>query len=162
MITDVNGVPRMKPWIKEAWVKALRSGEYDQADGVLCDVRRKLNPATHQLEVCGLGFCCLGVLTDLYAKEHGLELIPSSDPRVAKTVPRDKPLRAVEAGELLSTAVMRWAGLNSYDPMVQVERTTEDWETGEESTYVSETSLAELNDDGAEFHQIAVLIEAQL
>lgn len=40
------------------WVAALRSGKYGQAEGSL----RKDD-----------GYCCLGVLTDLYIKKKGLE-----------------------------------------------------------------------------------------
>lgn len=44
----------MDPKVKELWLKALRSGEYQQTHGSL-------------KTTCG--FCCLGVLTDLYIKE---------------------------------------------------------------------------------------------
>lgn len=40
----------MKPEVKEEWVKALRSGEYEQGEGFLCKNGR---------------FCCLGVLIDV-------------------------------------------------------------------------------------------------
>ncbi|MBI2724617.1 MAG: hypothetical protein HYX42_00035 [Polaromonas sp.] len=46
----------MKPEIKAKWVKALRSGEYEQA-------KKYLRTPD--------GFCCLGVLCDLHAKETG-------------------------------------------------------------------------------------------
>ncbi|QGT54331.1 hypothetical protein b3_0087 [Synechococcus phage B3] len=48
----------MKQEIKEKWVAALRSGEYQQTTGCLRSSE---------------GFCCLGVLTDLYLKEHDEE-----------------------------------------------------------------------------------------
>jgi hypothetical protein len=51
-------VHRMDPEVKARWIAALRSGEYKQG----CDVLRTLNDE----------FCCLGVLCDLYAKEHGI------------------------------------------------------------------------------------------
>lgn len=43
----------MKPEIKQLWVKALRSGEYQQVTG-------SLKTAT--------GYCCLGVLADCYVQ----------------------------------------------------------------------------------------------
>lgn len=46
----------LKPEIKEKWVTALESGEYQQTQRCLSD---------------NVGFCCLGVLTDLYIKETG-------------------------------------------------------------------------------------------
>lgn len=48
----------MNPSVKEKWLEALRSGEYKQAVG------RLRWPPTG-------GFCCMGVLCDLYHKETG-------------------------------------------------------------------------------------------
>ena len=50
----------MKKSIMKKWVKALRSGEYEQGKGVLCRIGDK-----HDY------FCCLGVLTDIYMQEIG-------------------------------------------------------------------------------------------
>jgi hypothetical protein len=55
---DRNGVPldlKLKPEIKAAWVKALRSGDYEQARGSLSAIR--LDGKT--------GYCCLGVLAEI-------------------------------------------------------------------------------------------------
>lgn len=49
---------KMNPEVKARWVAALRSGEYRQG------LARALNDGNG-------GFCCLGVLCDLYAKEFG-------------------------------------------------------------------------------------------
>jgi hypothetical protein len=46
----------MNPEIKKKWVKALRSGKYEQGRG-------NLKNSDGQ-------FCCLGVLCDLYQQEH--------------------------------------------------------------------------------------------
>jgi hypothetical protein len=51
----------MKKAIADKWVKALRSGEYKQ-------VQKRLAAYTDKTKT-EVGFCCLGVLTDLYAKE---------------------------------------------------------------------------------------------
>lgn len=48
----------MKQEIKQKWIDALRGGTYQQ------DI--------HNLKT-NKGYCCLGVLTDLYLKEHNLE-----------------------------------------------------------------------------------------
>lgn len=45
----------MNPKVKQKWMKALRSGKYSQAKNVLKSTKG--------------GFCCLGVLCDLAAKE---------------------------------------------------------------------------------------------
>ena len=47
----------MNQTVKEKWLQALRSKEYEQNRGCLKD---------------GNKFCCLGVLTDLYIKENNL------------------------------------------------------------------------------------------
>lgn len=48
----------MNKEIKDKWVAALESGEYEQGKGKL----KRDNK-----------FCCLGVLTDIYIKENNLE-----------------------------------------------------------------------------------------
>lgn len=50
----------MKKTIAEKWVKALRSGKYAKSMGQLCKVAKNGNKS----------YCCLGVLTKLYNKEH--------------------------------------------------------------------------------------------
>lgn len=47
---------RMNPEVKAKWIDALTSGEYSQTKRCLRDKN---------------GYCCLGVLTDLYIKETG-------------------------------------------------------------------------------------------
>ena len=47
----------MNPDIKVRWVEALRSGRYEQARGVL---RKQIDDQGR------VGYCCLGVLCDLY------------------------------------------------------------------------------------------------
>lgn len=49
----------MNPEIKTKWVAALKSGEYVKGTSFLKTIDEK--------------FCCLGVLCDLYAKEHGID-----------------------------------------------------------------------------------------
>lgn len=54
----------MNPEVKTEWLTALRSGNYRQATGYL----RRLKPyKTSQPE----GFCCLGVVCDIYHKTTG-------------------------------------------------------------------------------------------
>lgn len=49
----------MRQDIKTAWTKALRSGDYQQTQGRLCDAN---------------GYCCIGVLTEVLAKDFPAEL----------------------------------------------------------------------------------------
>lgn len=83
----------MNKEVKAKWVAALRSGEYQQAKGMLrTDV----------------GFCCLGVLCDLYSKDYGgswklymfqgeMEVLP---PTVQKWAGLDKPNPDVDTRSL--------------------------------------------------------------
>ena len=75
----------MNQEIKQRWVEALRSGEYKQGYEYLYN--------------CG-AFCCLGVLTDLYIKEHGFQW---------KRNPDD--IRSFEGhSSSLPESVQEWAG----------------------------------------------------
>ena len=108
--------------IKQRWVDALRSGEYEQGRGCLHNSN-------------GNSFCCLGVLTDLYIKEHDKEW--------------HKPGRCTELtfegnGGTLPPSVMTWAGLSHRDPCVRG------------------GDLATQNDNGMSFDELAQLIEDEL
>lgn len=125
----------MKPQIKENWLKALRSGEYSQTSERL-----------HQ----GDGFCCLGVLTDLYLKENNEEW---------KVVYEDKKIYGItnmwchvitSETQVLPDRVVEWAGLDNRYPGVYVK---------EKGSYAE---LAALNDKGMTFNEIADLIEESL
>ena len=78
----------MKKTIAEKWVKALRSGKYAKTKGLLCKVAKNGNKS----------YCCLGVLTELYNKEH-----------------IDK--ESLD-GESLSYSVSNWAGMRSRVGMI--------------------------------------------
>ena len=49
---------KMNPEVKQKWIDALRSDKYEQGSG-------KLRSVT--------GYCCLGVLCDLYSQEHNTQ-----------------------------------------------------------------------------------------
>ena len=110
--------------IKRRWVEALRSGQYKQGRHRLCNAGVPDN-----------SFCCLGVLTDLYAKDHGEEWKRSRDLNYFTL--------NGEAGTL-SPSVVEWAGLDDCCPRTEFE------------------SLAILNDRGMPFTEIADLIEQHL
>jgi hypothetical protein len=113
----------MNPQIKQKWVDALRSGEYQQTQRLLHDEN---------------GFCCLGVLCDLYLKENQLEWEPSrhnGNVYMFQDMVASLPLSVVE-----------WAYLDDSNPPVNA----------------GDSSLAELNDNGSAFIEIADLIEKQL
>ena len=76
--------------IKEKWIAALESGEYKQCHGQL-----SYND----------GFCCLGVLTDLYLKETNQEW-------------NQRGILREHGG--LNKLVQEWSGLDSFLPAVPI------------------------------------------
>lgn len=113
----------MNPIVKQKWVAALRSGEYKQGQ------KRLRNEE-------GFGdvtYCCLGVLVDLYCKEHNTTFG-----------------QVCEYGrEVLPDRVVEWAGI---DPGLY-----------QNNPEVDGRVLAEWNDiQMAGFDHIAELIERNL
>jgi hypothetical protein len=135
----------MNPEIKQKWLNALRSGEYPQGRNSLRN---------------GNGFCCLGVLCDIYSKETNKSWTRYDADRGEVYVPfdelRDKVedlydyLHMDEEPELLPQSVMNWAGLESGSPEVEVD------------IGPLKRELATLNDEGETFDTIADLIEKSL
>ena len=60
--------------VKKMWIKALESGKYKQTRGNLAS---RLDDEKRPTERSG--FCCLGVLCDLYEKEKKVESIDFSN-----------------------------------------------------------------------------------
>ena len=134
---------KMNPQVKEMWVNALRSGEYNQATGKL---------KTPQ------GFCCLGVLTDLYVKEKNQEwILQSNNPEVID--PEDY-YTFEQTHDFLPNSVRVWAGLDPVCTKVMVENDDYCEECGDDEYVPKE--LYDLNDNGFSFVEIADLIESQL
>lgn len=126
----------MKADIKQKWVAALRSGEYEQTEGVLRN---------------GNGYCCLGVLCDLYSKETGVEWLDMGFGGFS--------IHDVDGA--LPHSVRVWAHLaDEFGAYVEVE-TDEGGATN--PSYLANPSLTELNDSWAyDFKMIADVIEQQL
>jgi hypothetical protein len=112
----------MNPQIKQKWLNALRSGDYQQGQFYL----RTDN-----------GFCCLGVLCDLYAKENQLEWEHSSYKDV---------YMFQDTVTFLPLSVIEWSDIADSNPYVN----------GGIGT------LSGLNDKGFTFNEIADLIEEHL
>jgi hypothetical protein len=111
----------MNPQIKQKWLNALRSGEYQQTQERL----RKED-----------GFCCLGVLCDLYGKENNVEWQHNEVDGYFYE----------KNSAVLPLSVMEWADVD-----------------GRWGDICNRTeTLARLNDRGSTFEQIANLIEEQL
>ena len=110
----------MNQQVKEKWLSALRSGDYKQTKSCL-----------HK----GDGFCCLGVLCDLYGKENDVEW---------KLVDAGIYYEFQDKKAILPHSVIEWAGVEDDNPEI------------------CETPLSRLNDNGSTFNEIADLIEKHL
>lgn len=130
----------MNSKIKEAWVDALRSGKYEQGSERLRSVS---------------GYCCLGVLCDIYAQEHNTEWEFRGNEET-NLQPMDYWYYEGES-EFLPESVMDWAELKTNNPQLRV-----DVEEDGEDNWNYKEGVSNLNDSGYTFTTIANLIEAQL
>lgn len=117
----------MNQEIKVKWLEALRSGQYKQTKHRLKDEK---------------GFCCLGVLCDIYSQEN-------------KT-PWEKNDGAQEAilnnTKILPITIMQWAELTNTDPCLRYDPEQADT-----------CALSHMNDTKIySFDQIADIIEREL
>jgi hypothetical protein len=138
----------VNPEIKQQWIDALRSGEYQQG---------RLNLKYDQGE--GTQYCCLGVLCELAKASGDLEV---NETRLNTPggsygfYTGDNPLNAGTAYP--PSQISEWAGLGSSDG--QLSRSF--WATSPRSGgEVEIESLAAANDHGFSFEEIARLIEEQ-
>ena len=120
---------------KQMWVRALRSGKYEQATGAL---RREV------------GFCCLGVLCDVFDTDKWNVGIDDDDGDERWSYGYEDDNFIFKANEVLPMHVARIAGLDTQNPEVPY---------GIEGEM---KSLASINDNGATFAEIADLIETHL
>lgn len=120
--------------IARAWAQALRSGDYDQAQGQL---RIQFSEGNKTKE----GFCCLGVLCNLHAQAH---------PEIAAEQTKSHEYMG-ESG-ILPWAVAEWAGMLYRDGSAR---------SGNEIKIRDKTysHLADANDLGRSFTDIADWIE---
>lgn len=86
----------MKRNIAMRWIRALEAGRYKQARNSLCRYDADGNK---------IGHCCLGVLTEIAAKE-GVRGAKSALSRLAKYEESSR-------SSYLPTYVMKWAGMSS-------------------------------------------------
>ena len=133
----------MNQEILKQWLEALRSGEYKQTKGALMKSTAYPPSFEKEPERC---YCCLGVLTELYRKEKtdfDWELESCSKEKSGK-------VRGTFIGEkdFLHEDIMNWCGLEEADPGVNF-----DADDGPDS-------VADLNDSGRTFADIADMLEA--
>lgn len=121
----------MKQKIAKKWIKALRSGLYQQGSGFLRDRDNH--------------FCCLGVLCNLHAQAH---------PKIAATQLR--PGFYLGQTGILPFDVMTWAGMQSNDGSAFEPN---GWQGRLLVDGTGYFDLTEVNDDGLPFTKIADIIE---
>lgn len=126
----------MNPEIKALWLKALRSGEYQQT---ACSLKG-LNADNK------IGYCCLGVLTDLAVKAGIGEW--NEDGKAVPTHRFIAPDSEFHAA-LLADEVRDWSGMPSADGTFP--RHSAEW--------TEHINLAGMNDGGRTFEEIADAIE---
>jgi len=115
----------MKEEIAKKWVEALRSNEFNQGRGRLC-----------QEADDGDYFCCLGILAELYCQEVGSSVWEKYAPRGMFVAEGEL---AIHGNVLkLPPGVMDWAGMKTHD-----------------GDYKKDRSLSMDNDAGKSFKQIA-------
>lgn len=119
----------MNKKIKQKWINALLSGEYKQGNNAL-----HINKQ----------FCCLGVLCDLAEKE-GIVTSKLYDHhnKDVETYSFGCDEQGNDEWEQLPPVVAKWAGINDYIGLYNNEF----------------PSLAEANDDGCTFEEIANIIK---
>lgn len=110
----------MNQRVKNLWVEALTNGTYQQAT-------RSLRNSE--------GYCCLGVLCDLYLKEN----------KEKEWSYEYNHWRLDGKANILPSFVMEWAGLKECNPKI-----------------IAKHSLVSYNDEGMSFTQLAELIEEYL
>lgn len=130
---------KMNPEVKQKWIDALRSGDYEQGSEKLRSVS---------------GYCCLGVLCDIYSREHDTQWeFRGYDELSDETNPHPMDYWYFdEQSEFLPYSVMDWAGLKTHNPSMRVD--------SDDDFYTDE--IANLNDSGYTFNDLSKLIEQQL
>lgn len=135
----------MKPTIAQKWIKALRSNKYKQGKMAL---RTQTRHGT-------VRHCCLGVLCDLYNKDHKRKLTikKTNDPEDQGEIdPATTVFKIGGNTGQLPSVVRNWAGIKDWDGQFF---DTDPVDVNNNAC----CSLVEMNDSGASFKEIAQFIE---
>jgi hypothetical protein len=138
----------MNSQVKEKWIDALRSGKYEQGSEKLRGYE---------------GYCCLGVLCDLYAQEQNKEWDFRGYSENSEEESPDKMDYWYFDGEseFLPDSVREWAGMAVSNPLVRVDVSPEDYEDEWFWTPYEMIEIANLNDSGYTFEELSKLIQEQ-
>lgn len=143
---------RLRKSVRRRWVEALRSGEYPQATGVLAEVDGDRV----------VGYCCLGVLCELAKDEVPFDTVAVRTHAVNVGDGRSIYVEARTyngAATMPPREVAEWAG--SEQPRYEEWRVRRP-ETENGLVGAAHPWLANENDSGLSFEQIADLIENDL
>jgi hypothetical protein len=140
-------IQKMNPKVKAKWLAALRSGEYEQTVGKLND--------NHG------GFCCLGVLCDIYTKEHensGWRNYNEVACAFMENLEGDEEHPQNSQNSYPTPGVVKWSGIGGRDPHTNTLRF--DDVKDPHSPLNPKAALSVLNDfKRYDFNQIADVIE---
>lgn len=150
-----SSVGTVDPAVRDEWVAALRSGEFKQATG--------------RLRRSDTGYCCLGVLCEIYRRKTGNgKWVQEHDEWKFVTGPGKSDSDVA----LLPEPVARWASspyvsINVPGSLLPLPPGRRTQLLGKKFRYVdpeeaevATMSVSGLNDDGATFEEIALLLEA--
>lgn len=132
-------------YIKPKWVAALKSGEYEQGEGLLCS----------RSPFDGVTWCCLGVLCDILHKEG---LIP--EPTFGRHTLAEEAAQYFGTASVLPLQVGELLGIPEY-VMVGLSDGCGTL-TGLDIQTSGRETLIDMNDSGASFEEIAEAIESEL
>ena len=137
---------KMNQTAKAKWVEALRSGEFQQGQGSL----KRLNSDG------SFGHCCLGVLCEVYIKEH-----PPTSLTWVPSLLNENTLAIGTKTDYLPLPVMQWAGLPAAYGTVLVCSLPDLKNPGQ--IVNTKKAMPVLNDSyRVPFAELADMIEAQL
>ena len=129
----MNHIIKMKPEIKEMWIEALLSGDYQQGQHYLCQDNDDGSKS----------WCCLGVLTDL-AMKNGVDIDMERYSHDSNVYTFDNQ------SETVPLSVKDWAGLETGSGAY----TCPNIDDEDELDY----SLAQDNDSGLTFEELVDVI----
>lgn len=127
----------MNTRVKKLWVDALRAGKIKHGGKTV-----KLEQARQALHPKSGGYCCLGVLCELFRLDTGQGYWSGPSDALEFEV------NGYSESQALPPPVIAWADVLDFNPDT-LERT-------------NRRTLAELNDDGYSFQKIADVIERDM
>lgn len=142
-------VPKFKPDFKARLVAALRSGQYQQAEEVLC---RK----NGEYSFCCLGVACLVNHPDKTVEELFTSYVAATNSRYFMNGP---DYQTPPEEEFLSWIIERGGFGANPQPAFNADVYLGLWEIPKSDINKSRITLTSLNDGGFSFHQIADCIE---